>query len=74
MHTATRAGTLRLRRCTAARAEFEQQLVRLPAAPGGEKEVCLTALATVVWLSPAYRPTRIPAHVRALLERGESAE
>ena len=48
--------------------------MRLPAAPGGEKELCLTALATVVWLTSAYRPTRIPAHVRALLQRNQSAE
>ncbi len=72
-HGALAAGTLRLRRCTAARAEFEQQLVRVPGPTGsedGEEVVVLNAVATVVFLSASYKPTRIPPHVRSLLLSG----
>ena len=63
-------GTLRLRRCTTARAEFEQELARVSGPSGGGEQVVLVALATVVFLSQSYRPTRIPAHVRELLIAG----
>ncbi|KAK9827703.1 hypothetical protein WJX81_002427 [Elliptochloris bilobata] len=66
-------GSLRLRRCMAARAEFEQQLVRVHGPDGVDEEVVLTALATVVFLTRSYRPTRIPAHIRELLIAGRPA-
>ena len=66
-------GTLRLRRCTTARAEFEQELARVSGPGGGGEQVVLVALATVVFLSQSYRPTRIPAHVRELLIAGRPA-
>ena len=40
---------------------------------GGDEQVVLVALATVVFLSQSYRPTRIPAHIRELLIAGRPA-
>lgn len=68
-------GTCRVSAATAARLVFQQEIWRLPGAPGEAEQLVLSAEAVVVSLDKSYRPKRInPALKDALLTGRPLAE
>lgn len=58
---------VRVSRVSAARAVFEQEIVRHPQSEQQQPQVVLTATAIVVVLDSRYRPKRISSELRELL-------
>ncbi|KAK9806338.1 hypothetical protein WJX72_010689 [[Myrmecia] bisecta] len=63
-------GTVQVVKMSGARLVMEQQLIRLPASSSETEQVVLSATAVVVSLDQNYRPKRLTAEQRLLLERG----